>query len=158
MNRDDMIPFVILASCVLHNVCLDNKLEEYEDFIIEGHDDDDDDDDFVRQSINFQNDPEGIVKRQYLVTFVDVYSIGMEFTQPSKEQIVFLIYISTYSVITQPLKIIIVNEQKCHLISLCVNLRSSSIMSCNEISKMIEKIFLINNKNNATILINVSCL
>ncbi|XP_024876508.1 protein ALP1-like, partial [Temnothorax curvispinosus] len=62
MNRDDMIPFVILASCVLHNVCLDNGLEEYEDFIIEGHDDDDDDDNdnFVRQPINFQNDPEGI--------------------------------------------------------------------------------------------------
>ncbi|XP_071634367.1 uncharacterized protein [Temnothorax longispinosus] len=68
MNRDDMIPFVILASCVLHNVCLDNGLEEYEDFIIEGHDDDDDDDDdnFVRQPINFQNDPEGIVNDNIL--------------------------------------------------------------------------------------------
>jgi|GEM_PF-6385751 len=72
MNRDDMIPFVsfcfILACCVLHNFCLDNGLEDYEDFIIEGHDNDDNDDDnnndhFIRQSVNFQDDPEGILKR-----------------------------------------------------------------------------------------------
>lgn len=74
MNRDDMIPFVILASCVLHNVCLANGLEDYEDFIIEGHDDDDnddnDDDHFIRRPVNFQDDPEGILKRQYLVTLI----------------------------------------------------------------------------------------
>jgi len=55
MKRDDMIPFVILACCVLHNICFDNGLENYEDFIIEGHDDDDNDDDnnndhFIRRS------------------------------------------------------------------------------------------------------------
>ncbi|CAL1687605.1 unnamed protein product [Lasius platythorax] len=74
MNRDDMTPFVILASCVLHNVCLANGLEDYEDFIIEGHDDDDnddnDDDHFIRRPVNFQDDPEGILKRQYLVTLI----------------------------------------------------------------------------------------
>lgn len=71
MNRDDMIPFVILASCVLHNICLDNGLEDYEDFIIKGHDDDNDDDNhFVREPVNLQDDPEGILKRQYLTTLI----------------------------------------------------------------------------------------
>ncbi|XP_071629513.1 uncharacterized protein [Temnothorax longispinosus] len=77
MNSDDMIPFVILASCVLHNVCLDNGLEEYEDFIIEGHDngdDDDDDDNFVRQPINFQNDSEGIPLKTILIKEQKLYS------------------------------------------------------------------------------------
>jgi len=65
------------SSCVLHNICLDMiGLEDYEDFIIEGHDDDDNDDDnnsdhhFIRQSVNFQDNPEGILKRQYLTTII----------------------------------------------------------------------------------------
>lgn len=76
MNCDNMIPFVILASCVLHNICLDKGVEDNEDFIIEGHDDDTDDDDdddddhFIRRPINFQDDPEGLFKREYLVTLV----------------------------------------------------------------------------------------
>ncbi|XP_011859439.1 PREDICTED: putative nuclease HARBI1 [Vollenhovia emeryi] len=72
MNRDDVIPFVILASCVLHNICLDNGLEDYEDFIDEGPENNNDEDDvhLLRNPVNFQNDPEGVLKRQYLVTLL----------------------------------------------------------------------------------------
>lgn len=36
MNRDDQIPYVILACCVLHNLCLDDPNDGFEDFIAEG--------------------------------------------------------------------------------------------------------------------------
>ena len=36
MNRDDMIPYVIIASCVLHNICLTGVVDNIEDFILEG--------------------------------------------------------------------------------------------------------------------------
>lgn len=35
MNRDDMIPYVIIASCVLHNICF-GVVDDIEDFILEG--------------------------------------------------------------------------------------------------------------------------
>lgn len=70
MNRDDMIPSVILASCVLHNVCLNNGLEDYEDFIIEGYNENVCDDHFIGRVVNFQDDPEGVLKRQYLTTLI----------------------------------------------------------------------------------------
>lgn len=34
MNGDDMIPYVIIASCVLHNICL-STVDNIEDFIAE---------------------------------------------------------------------------------------------------------------------------
>lgn len=36
MNRDNMIPNVIIASCVLHNICLNGAVDNVEDFIAEG--------------------------------------------------------------------------------------------------------------------------
>lgn len=36
MNREDMIPSVIIASCVLHNICLSSVADNVEDFISEG--------------------------------------------------------------------------------------------------------------------------
>jgi len=33
MNRDDMIPHVIIAFCVLHNICLSGIIDNVEDFI-----------------------------------------------------------------------------------------------------------------------------
>ncbi|XP_071637550.1 uncharacterized protein [Temnothorax longispinosus] len=39
MNRDDVIPFTIIACCVLHNICLDGVHDIIEDFIVEGYDD-----------------------------------------------------------------------------------------------------------------------
>lgn len=36
MNREDMIPSVIIASCVLHNICLSGVADNIEDFISEG--------------------------------------------------------------------------------------------------------------------------
>ncbi|XP_011141657.2 uncharacterized protein LOC105184518 isoform X1 [Harpegnathos saltator] len=34
MNRDDMIPYVIIVSCVLHNICFD-VVDDIKDFILE---------------------------------------------------------------------------------------------------------------------------
>ncbi|TGZ56701.1 Nuclease harbi1, partial [Temnothorax longispinosus] len=36
MNRTDMIPFVIIACTVLHNICLEKLDENIEEYIIEG--------------------------------------------------------------------------------------------------------------------------
>lgn len=72
MNRDDMIPFTIVACCVLHNICLDGIDDAVEDFIAEGHDDVPDnvpDNEILGEVI--ANDANGEAKRNYLVTLVN---------------------------------------------------------------------------------------
>lgn len=67
MNRDDVIPFTIIACCVLHNICLDGVHDTIEDFIIEGYDDAPNNKIFEEV---IANDAEGEIKRNYLVTLV----------------------------------------------------------------------------------------
>jgi len=43
MNRTDLIPATILASCVLHNVCLHHNDTHLEEYVIEGMDNDNED-------------------------------------------------------------------------------------------------------------------
>lgn len=38
MNRDDMIPYVIIACCVFHNISLTGAIANIEDFILKGQD------------------------------------------------------------------------------------------------------------------------
>ncbi|TGZ57063.1 Nuclease harbi1 [Temnothorax longispinosus] len=67
MNRDDVIPFTIIACCVLHNICLDGVHDIIEDFIVEGYDDAPNNEIFEEV---IANDAEGEIKRNYLVTLV----------------------------------------------------------------------------------------
>ncbi|GAB1867340.1 Protein ALP1-like isoform X1 [Camponotus japonicus] len=68
MNRMDMIPFVIIACTVLHNICLEGLDEDIEEYILEGWE----------NEVHVVRDPvleadehdAGVAKRNYLVTFV----------------------------------------------------------------------------------------
>ena len=75
MNRDDMIPFVIIASCVLHNICLTSVIDDVDDFICEGQE--------LREEprnelpaaelvVNepIANEDAGVAKREYLAQLV----------------------------------------------------------------------------------------
>ncbi|KAE8746725.1 hypothetical protein FOCC_FOCC006589 [Frankliniella occidentalis] len=72
MKRIDLIPRTIMACCVLHNVCLLNGEDNFEDFIQEGEEVQE------RNAINNDNepvqeipqDPAGNVKRDHLVNIV----------------------------------------------------------------------------------------
>ncbi|XP_043282199.1 protein ALP1-like [Venturia canescens] len=66
MNRDDLIPFTIIACCVLHNICLDG-VDDVDDFINEGQENVPND--RIIQE-NVPNDAESEAKRNYLVTLV----------------------------------------------------------------------------------------
>lgn len=66
MNRTDMIPFVIIACTVLHNICLEKLDEDIEEYIVEGRENE------VRavQDPVADEDGAGVAKRNYLLTFV----------------------------------------------------------------------------------------
>lgn len=66
MNKDDIIPFTIIACCVLHNICLDG-IDAIDDFIAEGYNEAPSDE--ICEEI-IENDANGEVKRNYLVTLV----------------------------------------------------------------------------------------
>lgn len=66
-----MIPYVIIASCVLHNICLTGAVDNVEDFILEGQE--------PREILpevgltmdeHVINDDAGIAKREYLAMLV----------------------------------------------------------------------------------------
>lgn len=63
-----MIPFVIIACTVLHNVCLERLDENIEEYILEGRENE------VHsvqdQDLVADEDDAGVAKRNYLVTFV----------------------------------------------------------------------------------------
>lgn len=61
MNRDDVIPFTIIACCVLHNICLDGVHDAIDDFIAEGYDNDASNDESF-EDINNVNNADGEAK------------------------------------------------------------------------------------------------
>lgn len=71
MNRDDMIPQVIIATCVLHNICLSGTIDNIEDFIHEGQEPREMLPE-VRLVVNefMINDDAGVAKREYLAWLV----------------------------------------------------------------------------------------
>lgn len=63
MNVDEMIPYVVIACTVLHNICLDDINDnDVEDFIEEGMEIEDD----VTYAGNIPNEEAGERKREYL--------------------------------------------------------------------------------------------
>jgi len=79
MSCINLIPYVILACCVLHNICLEGceVIEDLEDFICEGleqhaNDNDDDDDDGGGDVIpdRLLNDQRGLIRREYLTALI----------------------------------------------------------------------------------------
>lgn len=67
MNVDEMIPYVIIASTVLHNICLDGIDENnIEDFIQEGMEVENDE----AYVGNIPNEEAGEMKRGYLCALV----------------------------------------------------------------------------------------
>lgn len=71
MSCTDLIPFVILACCVLHNICLEDCQDDLDDFI---------DDDIKQDATNANennvifdqlvNDARGLIYREYLTALV----------------------------------------------------------------------------------------
>ncbi|XP_029176612.1 protein ANTAGONIST OF LIKE HETEROCHROMATIN PROTEIN 1-like [Nylanderia fulva] len=73
MNRMDMIPFVIIACTVLHNICLERFDENIEEYILEGWENENIEE--GRENEVCVQDPvadedAGLAKRNYLVTLV----------------------------------------------------------------------------------------
>ncbi|XP_070157474.1 uncharacterized protein [Polyergus mexicanus] len=66
MNRIDMIPFVIIACTVLHNICLERLDENIEEYILEGRENEV----HAVQDPVADEDDAGVAKRNYLVTLV----------------------------------------------------------------------------------------
>lgn len=64
----DMIPFVIIACTVLHNICLQGMDENIEEYILEGLENEVNDDQDL--PVRDEDDDDGVAKRNYLVTFV----------------------------------------------------------------------------------------
>jgi len=68
MNRMDVIPFVIIACTVLHNICLEGLDEDIEEYILEGWENEVH---VVRDPVlEADEDDAGVAKRNYLVTLV----------------------------------------------------------------------------------------
>ncbi|XP_071577460.1 uncharacterized protein [Temnothorax nylanderi] len=76
MSRIDLIPYVILACCVLHNVCLEGCDDDIRDFIEEGLEQDPDNNDNAdeegREVIpdRLPNDQRGVARREYLTALL----------------------------------------------------------------------------------------
>ncbi|XP_028048791.1 protein ANTAGONIST OF LIKE HETEROCHROMATIN PROTEIN 1 [Monomorium pharaonis] len=70
MSCVELIPSVVLACCVLHNICLNNCEENYDidDYIQDGLEDVNDDiNDVDRQQFD---DERGLIRREYLTTLL----------------------------------------------------------------------------------------
>lgn len=66
MNRVDLVPETILASCVLHNICLDGLDNDIEDYILNNEINEiDNNEENNNEELNAQ-DMEGINKRNYI--------------------------------------------------------------------------------------------
>lgn len=81
MSCIDLIPYVILACCVLHKICLEGceVIEDLEDFICEGleqhanNDNNDDDDDDNGGDVipdRLPNDRRRLIRREYLTALI----------------------------------------------------------------------------------------
>lgn len=72
MSCADVISFVILACCVLHNICLEGREHNIEDFICEGMNQNTDNNNNVDDIIPdlLPNDNRGLARRDYLTALV----------------------------------------------------------------------------------------
>lgn len=76
MSCIDLIPYVILACCVLHNICLEGCDDDIRDFIDEGLEQDCDNnnvDNEEGREINpdrLPNDQRGVARREYLTALL----------------------------------------------------------------------------------------
>lgn len=67
MSRLDLIPFFIIAACVLHNICLEGIDDNVEDFIEEGRDPCEEENyDDSQNEMYHDNELTGEIKRNYL--------------------------------------------------------------------------------------------
>lgn len=74
MSVADLIPYVILACCVLHNLCLEGCNDRVDDFIEEGRQHDERDDGEQNQNELTEefifNNVQGPAKRNYLAALI----------------------------------------------------------------------------------------
>lgn len=70
MNRDDMIPYVIIASCVLHNICLTGVVVNMENFIHEGQGPKEVVPETQLMDESAINEDAGVAKKEYLAWLV----------------------------------------------------------------------------------------
>ena len=72
MSCADLIPYVILACCVLHNICLEGCDDDVDDFICDGMESNVDDNDNVNNIIPdpLPNDERGLTRREYIAALV----------------------------------------------------------------------------------------
>lgn len=72
MTRADLIPYVILACCILHNICLESCEDEIDDLIHDGMEQDAGNNNNAADVIPDQlcNDPRGLARREYLTALV----------------------------------------------------------------------------------------
>lgn len=71
MSCADLIPYVILACCVLHNICLEGCEDDVDDFIYDGLEQNADYND-VNGVIpdRLPNDERGLLRRDYLTALI----------------------------------------------------------------------------------------
>lgn len=71
MNRTDLIPATILAACVIHNMCIDHKDTNIEEYINEGMEVDDNMDENIRNPVqNCYEEINGSEKRNILAQYL----------------------------------------------------------------------------------------
>lgn len=74
MSCIDLIPYVILACCVLHNICLEGCEDDIDDFICDGMEDNIDNNDVIDVEgvipERLPNDERGLLLRDYLTALV----------------------------------------------------------------------------------------
>lgn len=72
MSCADLIPYVILACCVLHNICLEGCEDNVDDFIREGTDQNANNNNHANDVISdrLSNDQGGLARREYLTALV----------------------------------------------------------------------------------------
>lgn len=72
MSCADLIPYVILACCVLHNICLEGCEDDINDFISESMSQDADNNDNANNVIpdRLPNDQIGLARREYFTTLL----------------------------------------------------------------------------------------
>lgn len=72
MSCADLIPYVILACCVLHNICLQGCDNDVDDFICDGMEQDVDNNDNANVIISdrLPNDERGMTRREYMAVLI----------------------------------------------------------------------------------------
>ena len=71
MSCAELIPYVILACCVLHNICLEDCPDDLDDFIDDGMEqnvNEDNENDVIHDRL--PNDERGLLRRDYLTALI----------------------------------------------------------------------------------------